>query len=417
MFNIFLKLVKKYKILLSNLGYLSIIKIFNLISPLIIFPFLLRILGKENYGLVIFAESVITYFVIFINYGFNLSATKEISFYRNDYKMKNEIISSVYTLKAIFFLLSILLLFIFFQFSNIAYQNKVLFLFTMLLGLYEVLNPVWYFQGIEKLKPITIISLISKLFFITTVFIFIKNKEDYIFVPLINGFCLIIPLIFILYKIYKKENIKFKIPKKIVLIKYFKESSLYFTSSISIKIFTNTNRFLIGSLIGLDKLAIYDVLDKFIRILSVPTAMLRQVLLPYVSLNKDKLIVRKTTVIMTVFACVLVLTGYIFASEIVKLLLSQDSKKGIFWFKLYIPIIILINSSSYYGVVSLNAFNFEKDFLKGTLITVIVYFIGLLLIYCFNTYFEVKYLILNSILIELVFAIYTFKKVTFNKLL
>ncbi|WP_298485359.1 oligosaccharide flippase family protein [uncultured Maribacter sp.] len=417
MLNRFTQSITKYRILLSNLGYLSIIKVFNLILPLLIFPYLLRVLGKENYGLIIFAESIITYFVIFINYGFNLSATKEISIHRNDKKKVNEIISSVYIIKGIFFIISFCFLFIVFYLSDIAETNKMLFFLTMSLGVYEFLNPVWYFQGIEKLKPITIISLISKLAFLIAIFLFVKNQEDFLLVPLINGLCLTTPLLVILSILYKKENLSLKFPQKHILLKYFKESSLYFTSSISIQIVTNTNRFLIGSLIGLDKLAIYDILEKFIRILSVPTSMLRQVLLPYVSLNKDKIIVRKTTILMTTFGCLIVLLGFVFATEILELLFEDNTKEASFWLKLYLPIIILFNISNYYGVVSLNAFNLQKYFLKGTLYSVLTFCFGLLFIYLFNEFFEVKYLIINSLLIEIVFAFYVYKKIIKNKLL
>ncbi|MFL0112886.1 oligosaccharide flippase family protein, partial [Tenacibaculum maritimum] len=78
--------LQKYKGLLANLGYLTVIKVFNLILPLIVFPYLLQTLGSQKYGLVIFAESIVVYLVIFISFGFALSGTKEISIHRDNKK-------------------------------------------------------------------------------------------------------------------------------------------------------------------------------------------------------------------------------------------------------------------------------------------------------------------------------------------
>lgn len=72
--------------LIRNFSYLSLLQVFNLILPLIVYPYLIRVLGKETYGLVVFAQSLVFYLVILVGFGFNISATKEVSIHRNDSK-------------------------------------------------------------------------------------------------------------------------------------------------------------------------------------------------------------------------------------------------------------------------------------------------------------------------------------------
>ena len=81
--------------LIRNFSYLSLLQVFNLILPLIVYPYLIRVLGKETYGLVVFAQSLVFYLVILVGFGFNISATKEVSIHRNDSKKLGEIVSSV----------------------------------------------------------------------------------------------------------------------------------------------------------------------------------------------------------------------------------------------------------------------------------------------------------------------------------
>ncbi|MFL0115811.1 oligosaccharide flippase family protein, partial [Tenacibaculum maritimum] len=133
--------LQKYKGLLANLGYLTVIKVFNLILPLIVFPYLLQTLGSQKYGLVIFAESIVVYLVIFISFGFALSGTKEISIHRDNKKKVNEIVSSVYIIKGVIFLISTFCFFIFSSFFLKYKEHQLLFFITMHLALYEFLFP------------------------------------------------------------------------------------------------------------------------------------------------------------------------------------------------------------------------------------------------------------------------------------
>ncbi len=72
--------------LVENFSYLSALQIFNMLLPLVTYPYLIRVLGSELYGTVIFAQAIIAYFSVMINFGFNISATKEIALCKDNTK-------------------------------------------------------------------------------------------------------------------------------------------------------------------------------------------------------------------------------------------------------------------------------------------------------------------------------------------
>lgn len=286
-------LVITYKTLIANFSYLSIVEIIGLLFPLLTYPYLIRILGKEYYGEVIFAQSIIAYVIIIINFGFNVSATKSVSEHRDDINKLSEVVSSIILLKFYIFLIaSIVYIFFILYFNGII--HKLLFLFSIGLCFQEVLFPTWFFQGLEKMRYITIVSFISKLVFVFFIFILIRKQGDFYLVPLINSLGGLVSSIIALIFIFRNFQIRFAYQPFNVLINYLKESLPFFYSRLSTVINERTNTIIIGIFFSFGDVAIYDLALKIVGILKIPFTLVAQVLYPNVTRTKNMVLVKKT---------------------------------------------------------------------------------------------------------------------------
>lgn len=133
-------------------------------------------LGAKNYGIYGFAFSVVFCFSTFVDFGFNLSATKEIA--SKPVEEHNRIFTAVLLAKTFFLLLSLVLNTIAFSFFDRLYDYRIAVLLFTPLVISNAYTFFWYFQGIGKIRTISIINTISKIIVLPLTFVFVRDRED-----------------------------------------------------------------------------------------------------------------------------------------------------------------------------------------------------------------------------------------------
>lgn len=362
--------------LISNFSYLSLLQIFNLLIPFVTYPFLIRVLGKDTYGFVIYAQVVVSYLLILVGFGFDTLAIKEASINRHNVAKLSEIFSSLFLLKGIIFIFSLIVLGLIVSFLPDTKSDYSLFYLSMWVCLYDVIFPTWYFQGVEKMKYITILSLISRSVFLVLIFVLIKTPADYLKVPLINGIGAVISGGIALYILTKKEKLYLYFPKWSILKSYIINSFDFFISTVFIKLFVSSNKFVIGTFIGMKELAYYDLADKIVALFrNIPNDLVRTTIFPLVAKTKDFKIVKRVTIIMSVYSVFAVLLLNLFADFFVRILGGIEMIPSIGILKLYSLIIITNNISNYYITVGLWSAGYIKVFRNMMILSSVFYLI------------------------------------------
>ena len=231
---------------LSDLSVYGFGQAFNLVTPILVVPFIISICGIENYGKIGVALSLAFFLIVFIDYGSEIISVREISLQRDDKVTVAEIFSTTQLAKTMMLLLIIGFCSILFFTIPYFRDEFLLYIFTLSILIGQVVNPVWFLQGVENYKLITVVNVISKLLYLTFVFLFIREEGDYIFVNLYWGLGAIIANVGML--IYLNLNYKFKLLNKnfVSAKKYIVQNFQIFTSQL----FTSLQMYLPIMLIG-----------------------------------------------------------------------------------------------------------------------------------------------------------------------
>ncbi len=230
--SLFLKKNKQF----NNLIIYGVGQGFNLITPLLVVPYIVSICGVANYGKISIAMAIFFFLMVFIDYGSDIVGVKEIAVNRENPNQLEKIFITTFSTKFILLLVTLFfssLLFYFVPFFN---SERTLFFLGLPILVGQFINPTWYLQGIENFKWITILTIVSKLIYLFGIFFFIHQKADYIFINLFWGIGTIIANMIAFFYLIKKNSFSFRNTIKEEVILLLKSNFSLFSSQIFVSL-------------------------------------------------------------------------------------------------------------------------------------------------------------------------------------
>ena len=313
-----------YKVIATNYFSLSILQGANYILPLLTLPYLVRVLGAEYFGLVMFAQAFATFLNVFVDFGFKISGTREISIARSNKVKLSETFSAIMTIKLALTFLAFLILFVVVNlFNRFSIDAKVYYLsFGIVIG--EALFPVWFFQGIEKMKFVAFINILAKVIFTVLVFVLIKEQSEYFLVPLFNSLGFITAGLLGLF--FSLKYVSFKFPSLVLIKRLVSDSSNLFVANFATMFYTYGNVFILGIFTGNTITGIFSSIEKLITAIKNIYLPFYQALFPWLINQSDH---KKTQTIKRLrpimLLCGLTITGLIsiFGKEILTIIYND----------------------------------------------------------------------------------------------
>lgn len=260
-----------YSSLLTSAGYLF---------PLITFPYVSRVLGVTNIGIVNFVDSIISYFVLFSMMGIRTIGIREIAKSQNNQNEMSQTFYDIVFLNLLFVLLSGAVLLISIEVVPQFAEHRKL----MYVGAAKLLSSLmlldWLYKGVEDFKFITLWSLIVRVLFVISIFVFVRNEDDYpfyfaliILTELVNG---------IINCIHARKYIILRI-KNLHLFKYMKSSLTLGAYYILTTMYTTFNVTFLGFVTNTTEVGYYTTATKLHHIILSLFTAFTGVMLPRMS--------------------------------------------------------------------------------------------------------------------------------------
>lgn len=405
----------KYNIIVKNTSYLSILELLKLAMPFIALPYIIRIVGSENYGLIAFIQTMISYFAIFINWGLDISAVKDVAIAKNDKYVLSEIVSSVLLIKFLLWLISLIVLLLLLLFIPMMRENKLLILFAFLSCLSEVFFPVWYFQGRERMKDITLIRSVSILFYASTLFLVVTKKSDYIYIPLLQSIGLLLSSFISIYVVIKRDGIRFSLYNYYIIKRYFIDSIPFFVSRLSVLLNSGMAKIVCGFFFSMQSVAALDIAQKIASASFIPLQMLNQALYPYFARTKDTILARKGLVFMSLLSLAVMIFVFAIAPFAISLFAGNQLPESIVLLRIMGLYIVAGGISLYLGTPILVAFGYPKPFNMSVIFSSFILFSFYFILYLSDSMSINNFALVLGIS-ELFIALYRYYYCSINKL-
>lgn len=358
--------------ILSNFFYIGVMKFLNIGSKYFLVGYLIRILGENGYGVLTWVDSIAQYFIMLINFGFDLYAAKYVVENRDNPKKLNEAISTIYYIKGILLVTSFLLLIPLSFNAQISSFISLIFL-MLVMGFGEVMTPIWFFQGIEKMKIITVITFFSKLMLILLTFFYIKDSSD---ITLYVLFLVITNIIwgfggFLMMK--KEANFQFVSITFKLIKKYLKEGYLFFIGKFSTFLFNLGTVFLVGYLFSKGQVAGFDIAIKIVFVFIIPFEVLQQALFPAIVRGVSKTMLRKITLGTFLVSTFIAIVLFYFSKDVIVVFGGAEMIKYVFVLDVILLLIPIVSLTIVVGNCILVAKGYYKEYNWSLIISAILF--------------------------------------------
>jgi len=368
----------------KNFAYNSILTISGYIFPLLTFPYVSRVLGVTNVGICNFMDSVINYFILFSMMGIGVTGIREVAKNKNDRKSLSNVFSSLLTLNAIATIIILIILILVTCFVPKLREHWQLMCVGGVKVLFNLFLIEWFFKGLEEFRYITIRSLIIKVSFVLSVFIFVRKADDYkIYFTLM---CLLVVVNAICNWFYRRKFILFDI-HNITLKNYYKPFLMIGTYMLLTSMYTSFNVAFLGFVGGETEVGYYTTATKlYTIILSLFTAF-TSVMLPRMSalvsegnIERVKNLTSKSFDILFCFSFPLIIWSVIFAPEIIRILAGTGYEGAILPMRIVVPLVLIIGLEQILVLQILMPFRADKYILINSIIGALVGIIANLLL-------------------------------------
>lgn len=369
--------------LFKNTSALALIQVASYVLPLILIPYYTHVFGLELFGVVAFSLAAVQLAMVFTDFGFALSATEDISRNRDSKGYLEETVGSILLIKVGLFSLAAGAVFLLPSLKDEYAEYQLLFTLSAIPILGLTFQPIWFFQGIEKMNLVAIYTVSAKSLYLVLALVFVREPADFYLVPVMNGISQVLAAILGLLLVHR-EGYRIRWPGKERTKSVFRASSTFFVSRASVAMYTSGSAFFLGIFGSATQVAIFSIAELLYRAIQGVFSPVGQALYPYMVREKNIGVFFKILAAACTLSVVGVVVGYYVSPALVPLLFGGDYAASVPILYLFFVVVIINTPAVLLGYPFLGAFDATRYANYSVIIGSAVYI--LLLLWVGTTY-------------------------------
>lgn len=308
--------IAKYNKIIENFFSISLLNAISQIISFFIVPYLVAVLGFKIYGAYYFIYNIALYIIIFGTYGFRFSVTRQVSIHRDNREKINTIFNAAIAARLLLTTAAVIVagIAVFLLMNS---DDFLMYLFALGIVYGDVFIPSWLFQGMEQMRYVTIVNVVSKIIFAVLIFVFIREQSDYIYILILNSCGYIAAGILSMVIAFRCYKLSFELPRWSDIVELLKDGWHIFVSNVGMELYRNSNGFLLGVFVSDTAVGIYTSVEKLVKVGQTIINSLPMAIFPHASrlFHKDNVSAAVNTLykMLRVSAIILLVCAVVFA--------------------------------------------------------------------------------------------------------
>ena len=372
--------------LLENTVMLYILQFSNMALGMLTQGYKMRVLGVELVGLLGAAQYTANFFLIFLDFGFLLSATAKISARREDKQELSRILSCVVAAKVIFTLISAVVLTVFIVPKLTGTGEVLAYYFFLLSCVAATMLPDYMYRGLEQMSAITIRAVAIKFVATALTFVLVQRPEDFYLCPLCTAIGNLGALAFVYWHLRSRVGVGFtRVSLREVWVE-IKDSSQFLLSRMAASINSNLNGLILKHAMPDAGLSIYTNPDMATGLYTSADTVIQAArngmspiadsLYPHMMKHRNFSIVKKA--LLFIYPVILLGCAFVFAfaEPLLTLWLGPEGRDVVLPLRLMIPVAVFCFPNYVLGYPTLGAMGLAKYANISTGFGTVIYLIG-----------------------------------------
>ena len=360
----------------KNFAYKSVLTLSTYLINFITFPYVARVLGVERIGLVNFVDNTVNYFLLFATMGVGLLGVREIAAVKEDKKRRDQVYSSVLALNLLFTLVSLgIYLLCVVTIPKLCQYDELFYIGTAKI-LFTVFLVEWFFTGVENFRYITLRSILIKVLYIISVFLFVRDTSDYrLYFILTVG---VVVLNALINQLYILEFVRVRW-NNIQLFKYLKQNVTLGIYTLMTSMYLTFNVMYLGLVSNNTEVGYYTTAFKLYSVVLGFFTAFTNVMLPRMSSllangEKDRFqeLVNRSFSVMATCCIPLILCSMILAPQIIYILSGPGYEGAILPMRIIMPAAFAVGMAQVLAIQVLMPMKKDKVLLVASIIGAVV---------------------------------------------